>query len=177
MSKVLQVVIYKSVSNEEKLAAYAKLALPAMEKAGAKFLARGVPIAVREEGQKTRTVVIEWPSMEAADKGYNGPEYQAALKALDNYKDPLLLVLSSDHKIEDEEQFREVIKTGICEANKGRIVSFGVIPNRPETGFGYIESYDEVKFGNTVSRIKKFIEKPNLELANKLIKKKKLSLE
>ena len=83
MSKVLQVVIYKSVSDEEKLAAYAKLALPAMEKAGAKFLARGVPIAVREEGQKTRTVVIEWPSMEAADKGYNGLEYQAALKALD----------------------------------------------------------------------------------------------
>ena len=81
MSKVLQVVIYKSVSDEEKLAAYAKL--PAMEKAGAKFLARGVPIAVREEGQKTRTVVIEWPSMEAADKGYNGPEYQAALEALD----------------------------------------------------------------------------------------------
>ena len=83
MSKVLQVVIYKSVSDEEKLAAYAKLALPAMEKAGAKFLARGVPVAVREEGQKTRTVVIEWPSMEAADKGYNGPEYQAALEALD----------------------------------------------------------------------------------------------
>ena len=83
MSKVLQVVIYKSVSDEEKLAAYAKLALPAMEKAGAKFIARGIPIAVREEGQKTRTVVIEWPSMEAADKGYNGPEYQAALEALD----------------------------------------------------------------------------------------------
>ena len=83
MSKVLQVVIYKSVSDEEKLAAYAKLALPAMEKAGAKFLARGVPIAVRVEGQKTRTGVIEWPSMEAADKGYNGPEYQAALEALD----------------------------------------------------------------------------------------------
>ena len=83
MSKVLQVVIYKSVSNEEKLAAYAKLALPAMEKAGAKFLARAIPVAGREEGQKTRTVVIEWPSMEAAEKGYNGPEYQAALEALD----------------------------------------------------------------------------------------------
>ena len=83
MSKVLQVVIYKSVSNEEKLAAYAKLALPAMEKAGAKLLARGIPVAFREEGQKTRTVVIEWPSMEAADRGYNGPEYQAALEALD----------------------------------------------------------------------------------------------
>ena len=59
MSKVLQVVIYKSVSDEEKLAKYAALALPAMEKAGAKFLARGLPVAVREEGQNTRTVVIE----------------------------------------------------------------------------------------------------------------------
>jgi len=82
MSKVLQVVIYKSVSDEEKLAKYATLALPAMEKAGAKFLARGLPVAVREEGQNTRTVVIEWPSIEAADAGYNGPDYQAALEAL-----------------------------------------------------------------------------------------------
>ena len=81
MSKVLQVVIYKSVSDEEKLAKYAALALPAMEKAGAKFLARGLPVAVREEGP--RTVVIEWPSIEAADAGYNGPDYQAALEALD----------------------------------------------------------------------------------------------
>jgi uncharacterized protein (DUF1330 family) len=81
MSKVLQVVIYKSVSDEEKLAAYAKLALPAMEKAGAKFIARGIPVAVREEGQKTRTVVIEWPSMEAADKGYNGPRISSCPKS------------------------------------------------------------------------------------------------
>ena len=78
MSKVLQVVIYKSVSDEEKLAAYAKLALPAMEKAGAKFLARGVPIAVREEGQKTRTVVIEFTSYEKANLFYNSKEYQEA---------------------------------------------------------------------------------------------------
>ena len=61
MSKVLQVVIYKSVSDEEKLAKYAALALPAMEKAGATFLARGLPVAVREEGQKTRTFVIDCP--------------------------------------------------------------------------------------------------------------------
>ena len=43
MSKVIQVVVYKSVSDPEKLAAYAVLARPAMEKAGAKFIARGVP--------------------------------------------------------------------------------------------------------------------------------------
>ena len=48
MSKVIQVVVYKSVSDPEKLAAYAVLARPAMEKAGAKFIARGVPFAVKE---------------------------------------------------------------------------------------------------------------------------------
>ena len=50
MSKVIQVVVYKSVSDHEKLAAYAVLARPAMEKAGAKFIARGVPFAVKEDG-------------------------------------------------------------------------------------------------------------------------------
>ena len=52
MSKILQVVIYKSISDEEKLSAYAELAGPAMKAAGAKFLARGIPVAVREEGKK-----------------------------------------------------------------------------------------------------------------------------
>ena len=60
MPKVLQVVIYTSVSDEAKLADYAVLAGPAMMAKGARFLARGLPIAVREAGQKTRTVVIEW---------------------------------------------------------------------------------------------------------------------
>ena len=83
MPKVLQVVIYTSVSDEEKLANYAALAGPAMMAQGARFLARGIPVAVREAGQKTRTVVIEWPSMEAADAGYDSPAYQKAIAALD----------------------------------------------------------------------------------------------
>ena len=83
MSKVLQVVIYKSISDEEKLSAYAQLAGPAMKAAGAKFLARGIPVAVREEGKKTRTVVVEWESIEAANAGYNSDGYQEALKKLD----------------------------------------------------------------------------------------------
>ena len=64
------------------MAAYAKLALPAVEGAGRKFLARGMPFAVKEEGQTTRTVVVEWPNMEVAEAGYNGRAYQAALAAL-----------------------------------------------------------------------------------------------
>ena len=83
MNKILQVVIYKSVSDEKKLAKYAELAGPAMIKAGAKFLARGLPVAVREAGEKTRTVVIEWENLEVANNAYNSEGYQKAMKALD----------------------------------------------------------------------------------------------
>ena len=83
MNKILQIVIYKSVSNEKKLAKYAELAGPAMIKAGAKFLARGLPVAVREAGEKTRTVVIEWENLEVANNAYNSEGYQKAMKALD----------------------------------------------------------------------------------------------
>lgn len=82
MAKVLQVVIYTAISDETKLAAYAKLAGPAMQAAGGVFLARSVPVAVAEEGQMTRTVVVEWASLEAAQAGYNSPAYQEALAAL-----------------------------------------------------------------------------------------------
>ena len=83
MNKILQIVIYKSVSNEKKLAKYAELAGPAMIKAGAKFLARGLPVAVREAGEKTRTVVIEWENLEVANNAYNSEGYKKAMKALD----------------------------------------------------------------------------------------------
>lgn len=83
MSKVLQIVIYKSINDEEKLAAYAKLSGPAMMEAGGRILARGMPVAVAEEGVASRTVVIEWDSLEAAKAGYDSPGYQAALAALD----------------------------------------------------------------------------------------------
>ena len=83
MGKVIQVVVYKSVSDEAKLAKYAELALPAVEAAGGKFLARSVPIAVKEAGEFTRTVVIEWNSLENAQNAYDGDAYQKALEALD----------------------------------------------------------------------------------------------
>ena len=96
----------------------------------------------------------------------------AALKSLKYNKDPILLILSSDHKIEDEENFKKVIKDGLFYAQKGSLVTFGVIPNSPETGYGYIESHQELTKNKTSSKIKKFIEKPNLEVAKEFIKNK-----
>ena len=96
----------------------------------------------------------------------------AALTALRNKKDPILLTLSSDHKIDDDENFKNAIEKGLLSVKNGRIVTFGIVPSRPETGYGYIESFEEISNTNKVSNIKKFIEKPNLELAKKLIRKK-----
>ena len=89
----------------------------------------------------------------------------AALQTLNKRSDPMLLVLSSDHKIEKDENFRKVIKDGLIEANKGRLVTFGINPSYPETGYGYIESYKELTEESPLSKIKKFVEKPSLELA------------
>ena len=99
----------------------------------------------------------------------------AALRLLKIKKDPLLLVLSSDHKIEEEEIFRNVIEKSLIEANNGRLVTFGIMPKSPETGYGYIESFEELSEENPSSIIKNFIEKPNLNLAKKFIKDKRYS--
>ncbi len=96
----------------------------------------------------------------------------AALKTIKNNYDPLLLVLSSDHKIEDAENFRKIISEAQIHAKNERLVTFGIVPNRPETGFGYIESFEEISDKNTSSKIKKFIEKPELELAKIFINDK-----
>ena len=74
--------LYVEITDEEKLAAYAQLAGPALTGAGGRFLARGVPEEVYEAGQRTRTVVIEFPSVEAARAAHDSPAYQEALAAL-----------------------------------------------------------------------------------------------
>ena len=50
---------------------------------------------------------------------------------------------------------------------KGNLVTFGVLPTRPETGYGYIEAFEKLTKNNNISRIKKFVEKPNKEVARK----------
>ena len=96
----------------------------------------------------------------------------AALKSLEYKKDPLLLILSSDHTIEDEENFKKVINDGLFHAEEGKLVTFGVIPNCPETGYGYIQTHEELNKYKISSKIKKFIEKPNLKLAKKFVEDK-----
>ena len=87
MAKGYWVTTYRSVSNPDALAAYAKLAGPALTAAGAKFLARGNPAKVYENGVNQRVVISEFPSVAAAIAAHDSPAYQAALKALGNGAD------------------------------------------------------------------------------------------
>ncbi len=82
MPKAYAVVTYRSISDPEKLAAYAKLAGPAVAPFGARFLARGNAAVAREEGVKERTVVVEYSSLEKATAAYDSAAYAEALKAL-----------------------------------------------------------------------------------------------
>ena len=84
--------------------------------------------------------------------------------------DPILLILSSDHKIENNINFVNAFEEGLVHAKNGRIVTFGIIPTSPEIGYGYIESFEKISKENKFSKIKRFIEKPNQKKANKLYK-------
>jgi uncharacterized protein (DUF1330 family) len=82
MPKAYWVVQYKAIKNPEKLAAYAKLAGPAIQAAGGRFLVRGTPAKVYEQGVSQRTVVSEFDSLEKAIAAHDSPGYQEALRAL-----------------------------------------------------------------------------------------------
>ena len=94
----------------------------------------------------------------------------AALKASSNEEDPLLLILSADHEIKDGKNFINTINNGIKVASEGRLVTFGVRPESPETGYGYIEANEQLSQDIPYSSIKRFIEKPKKEIASQLIK-------
>jgi uncharacterized protein (DUF1330 family) len=78
---------YQAVHDPAKVAAYAELAGPALRAAGGTFLVRGMPEATFEKGEATRTVVIEFDSVEAAVAAHETEAYQEALRALDGGAD------------------------------------------------------------------------------------------
>ena len=82
MGKGYIVVTYRSIKNQEKWAAYAKLAVPAVQKAGGKFLVRALPSRVHELGMKERVVIVEFDNVHKAMSAHDTPAYQEALKAL-----------------------------------------------------------------------------------------------
>ena len=83
MAKAYWISCYRKVTDPAKLAAYAKLAGPAIEVGGGRFLARATAAKAYEDGKAERTVLIEFDSVEAASAVHDSADYQAALAALD----------------------------------------------------------------------------------------------
>jgi uncharacterized protein (DUF1330 family) len=82
MAKGYFVSVYRQIKDPAKFAAYAKLAGPAIEAAGGRFLARGLPEKAYESGQLERVVIVEFDSVAQAVTMHDGPRYRAALEAL-----------------------------------------------------------------------------------------------
>jgi mannose-1-phosphate guanylyltransferase/mannose-6-phosphate isomerase len=89
----------------------------------------------------------------------------AALQALGAGDDPLLLVLPSDHVVRDAESFRAAVQAASPAAEQGALVTFGIVPNAPETGFGYIQSSP----GKGVRKVLRFVEKPDAAAAQRYL--------
>jgi len=82
MAKAYWVTTYRSIKNPDAMAAYAKLAGPAVAASGGKFIIRGMPVEAWESGLKQRTVVVEFPDLKTALAAHDTPGYQEALRAL-----------------------------------------------------------------------------------------------
>ena len=97
----------------------------------------------------------------------------AALNAVKNGDDPLLLVLAADHVIKDEAAFCQAVTKAAALAEQGKLVTFGIVPTAPETGYGYIKGGDSVVATGTDSAdafvVSEFVEKPNLATAEQYL--------
>ena len=124
---------------------------------------------MREKNIKTKSIVLEPEGRNTA------PAITiAALNALDRDEDTILLVLSADHFIQNKSKFIEIIKAAVEYGETGKIVTFGVPPIRPETGYGYIETEAEFNTDHIKGiKIKKFVEKPTADIAKNMISTKR----
>jgi mannose-1-phosphate guanylyltransferase/mannose-6-phosphate isomerase len=92
----------------------------------------------------------------------------AALYTLSKDKDAVLVVTPSDHVVRDHEQFVAAMQQGLRSANDGSLVTFGIVPDKPETGFGYIRKQNRAT-NPGVFPVAEFVEKPDLDTAKSYI--------
>jgi mannose-1-phosphate guanylyltransferase/mannose-6-phosphate isomerase len=92
----------------------------------------------------------------------------AAAAAMANGADPLLLVLAADHVITDVAAFHNAVEAGVPAAEAGALVTFGIVPTAPETGYGYIQVKERVS-GAQAIEVTAFVEKPDLATAQQYL--------
>ena len=117
----------------------------------------------RDMGRESAAIILE-------PKGRNtAPALTvAALEANRDGRDPVLLVMPADHTIGDEVGFRRVTADGFALAEQGAVVTFGIVPDKPETGYGYIRQgreFTAVDISGKAYGLKTFVEKPDVRTA------------
>lgn len=96
----------------------------------------------------------------------------AALSATANGEDPVLLVMPADHLIGNEQGFRTAVADGLQLANDGAVVTFGIVPSKPETGYGYLRqgaAFAHQGLNGKAFRLESFVEKPDVEQAQRYL--------
>ena len=116
----------------------------------------------REIGRPWSAIVLE-----EAPRGTAPAAALAACRALAAGEDPALLVVPSDGYVEDAGRFREAVSAGLGAAEKGSLVTFGVPPTGPETGYGYIRPGEALDGG--ARRVAGFVEKPDRAAAERYV--------
>ena len=126
--------------------------------------------------EQLRQIGVEQPQiiLEPVERNTAPAIAIAALQALKQHHNPQLLVLAADHLIEDIPAFHRAIKVAQQQAEAGQLVTFGIVPTAPETGYGYIErspadSAQLTETANQAYKVKRFIEKPDQNTANRLL--------
>ncbi|WP_422409256.1 MULTISPECIES: mannose-1-phosphate guanylyltransferase/mannose-6-phosphate isomerase [unclassified Endozoicomonas] len=118
---------------------------------------------IRQIGRQASAIILE-----PVGKNTAPAVALAALKAqsLFEEKDPILLVLAADHVIQNNQAFHQAIEAALPAARTGKLVTFGIVPTHPETGYGYIKA-SKALTGNSVQAapVDNFVEKPDLETA------------
>lgn len=99
----------------------------------------------------------------------------AALLIAESNPDAVMWIMAADAAISDEEALRAALSAAVQAAIEGYIVTFGIHPTKPETGYGYIERGAEIHSGKNVYHVSKFIEKPDAERAAILVKDERFS--
>ncbi|SUB15999.1 Mannose-1-phosphate guanylyltransferase rfbM [Pantoea agglomerans] len=94
----------------------------------------------------------------------------AALNAVEQGDDPVLLVLAADHVIEDRAAFHQAIQVATAYAKQGKLVTFGIVPTGPETGYGYIQRGEALPGAESGPyQVQRFVEKPNQSTAEQYL--------
>lgn len=116
--------------------------------------------------EQLRTIGIENPKIILESIGKNTAPAIAlsAFLAEKEHKDPLMIVLAADHYIDNHEAFVKTINIALPFAQRGKLVTLGIVPDKPEVGYGYIKKGQRI---DTAYDVSCFVEKPDLEDATK----------